>query len=232
MFSEINGDILIVDDDLPSLRLLSNLLAERGYGIRSAREGRTALVMVAAEPPDMILLDIQMPDMDGYQICEQLKGNPATRDIPVLFISARDAVPDKVKSFEVGGVDYINKPYHTEEILARIKTHLTISRLRAELVERLDELSALHHISKTITAKRELSQALEIICKTITDLFGVRLTFIALQGNDVTELIGLVGYERTGGTISLARAESTILDMSIIPGHHAEEKSTVLTGVQ
>jgi signal transduction histidine kinase len=230
--SEIKGDILVVDDDLPGLRLLSNLLAEHGYEVRSARDGSTALMMVAAEPPDMVLLDILMPGMDGFQICEQLKAKPASRDIPVLFISARDEVKYIIKGFEVGGVDYINKPYKTEEVLARIKTHLIISKLRSSLVERLKELSALHHISRTIATTRELTQALEVICQTITNLFEVRLTFIALQGDGEAELKGLVGYERTGGTISLARAESTLLDFSILPGLLADEKSTVLTCLQ
>jgi signal transduction histidine kinase len=230
--SEIKGDILVVDDDLPGLRLLSNLLAERGYEVRSARDGSNALMMVAADPPDLILLDIQMTNMDGYQVCRQLKLNSAYREIPVLFISARDEVLDKVKGFEVGAVDYISKPYNAEEILARIETHLTISRIHAELVSRLNELSALHQISNTITAKRELPRALEIICKMITDLFGVRLTFIALLENDEAVLKGLVGYDRTSGTISLARAESTLLDLAIFPGLLAEGESTVLTSLQ
>lgn len=139
ILSEIKGDLLIVDDDLPGLRLLSNLLADHGYEVRSARDGSSALMMVAAAPPDMILLDIQMPDMDGYQVCRQLKANPTTRDIPVLFISARDSVFDTVNGFEVGGVDYINKPYREEEILARIRTHLTIASLQGSLVVRLKE---------------------------------------------------------------------------------------------
>jgi len=229
--SEIKGDIIIVDDDLSGLRLLSNLLAEHGYEVRSTRDGSTALMMVAAEPPDLVILDILMPGMDGYQVCEQLKANPASRDIPILFISARDEVRYKIKAFEVGGVDYINKPYQAEEVLVRIKTHLTISRLRMALVERLNELSALHHISKVITTTRELPQALEVICKTITDLFGVRLTFVALQGNDTAELKDLVGFERTSGTISLSRAESMLLDLSVLPNLITEEKSTLLTNL-
>jgi len=230
--SDIKGDVLIVDDDLASLRLLSNLLAEHGYEVRSARDGSSALMMIAAEPPDIVLLDILMPGMDGYLVCEQLKANPTSQDIPVLFISARDEAMYKIKGFDVGGVDYINKPYNTEEILARIKTHLIISRLRVALVERLNELSALHLISKAITATRELSQALEVVCKTITDLFGARLTFIALMVNDSTELRGLIGFERTRGTISLASVESTHLDFSILRSLKSERKSSVITDLQ
>jgi signal transduction histidine kinase len=230
--SEIKNDILIVDDDLLGLRLLSNLLVEYGHEVRSARDGSTALMMVAADPPDMILLDIQMPGIDGYQVCEQLKCNPASRDIPVLFISARDEVSDKTKGFAVGGVDYINKPYKGEEIQARIKTHLTVSRMHAELIERLNALSALHLISKAIATTRELPQALEVVCKTINDLFKVRLTFIAIQSNDSTLIKGLIGFERKSGTISLASAESTLLDPSIFRLVQSERKSSVIASLQ
>jgi signal transduction histidine kinase/CheY-like chemotaxis protein len=370
------GDILIVDDDLPGLRLLSNLLTENGYEVRSARDGHTALMLASADPPDLILLDIQMSDMDGYQVCTQLKLNSTTQKIPVLFISARGEVLDKIRGFDVGGVDYINKPYHAEEILARIKTHLTISRLHSELldtnsklqkeillreqaqlalqdseaslraqyqgipiptttwkrrgdnlilvdynqaaaaiarsniadligvnageyfqdqqdivedmflclgekkpierelvytyrstgetrnlavkyayvppdlilvhyediterkqaenqlIKRLNELSALHHISKTIAAKRELPQALEVVCNTVNDLLETRLTFIALQASDSTELKGLIGFDRSNGMISLASVESTLLDTSILRLLLAEGKSCVITDME
>jgi signal transduction histidine kinase/DNA-binding response OmpR family regulator len=132
---KIKGDILVVDDDLPSLRLLSGILAEQGYQVRSARNGATAIMMIGAEVPDLILLDIQMPDMNGFQVCEQLKQRPDTMNIPVLFISAGDDVANKVKGFEIGAVDYITKPFQEPEILARIKTHLNLSRLYTELAE-------------------------------------------------------------------------------------------------
>ncbi|HSQ27540.1 MAG TPA: response regulator [Anaerolineales bacterium] len=229
---ESKGDIVIVDDDLSGLRLLSNLLVEHGFSVRSARDGSTALMMIAADPPDLILLDILMPGMDGFQVCEQLKASPSSRDIPVLFISAQDDVNLKIKAFTVGGVDYINRPYKIEEVLARIKTHLTISQLHAALSQRLSELSALHEISKVFTTSQVLPQALEVICKMITGLFGVRLSFIALQENDSFELKGLIGFERKSGTISLSRAESVLVDMSIFPKLKNDEKSTRLTNLQ
>lgn len=230
--NESIGDILIVDDDLPSLHLLNGLLAEHGYEVRSARDGSTALMMVAADPPDMILLDIQMPELDGYQVCERIKSDPISQDIPVLFISARGEVFDKLRSFEVGGVDYIQKPYHAEEVLARIKTHLTISRLNLALVGRLRELSALHHISKSIAKTQELPEALETVCQTINDLFRARLTFIALRANDSTEVNGLVGFERTRGRLSLPSAESTILDTSIFQPLQTEGKTSLISNLQ
>ncbi len=222
-----HGDILIVDDDLPSLRLLSDLLAEQGYDVRSARDGQTAFMLVSADPPDLILLDIEMPETNGFQICEQLKRSPESRDIPILFISARDDVLAKVKGFEVGGVDYINKPYQDLEILARIKTHLTISRLQASLVERIDQLSALHNITQAITKQNDLNMALEVTCKTITNLFGVSLTLIALQGNESTELKGLVGFERASGIITSSRLESAVFDPTFLSGSGHQELSAI-----
>ena len=94
------GDILIVDDDLPGLRALSTLLRDEGYEVRSATDGPTALMIATSDPPDLVLLDVIMPGMDGYQVCQQLKRDPETRDIPVIFISALDEVVDKVKGFE------------------------------------------------------------------------------------------------------------------------------------
>ena len=230
--SEIKDDILIVDDDLLGLRLLSSILVEHGYEVRNARDGSTALMMAAAAPPGMILLDIQMPGIDGYQVCEELKSNPATREIPVLFLSAREEISDKIRGFAVGAVDYISKPYHTEDILARVETHFSNSKMHMALVERLNELSALHQISKAIASTRDLPQALEAVCKTITVLFDARLTFIALQANDSTQLKGLIGFERTSGTISLASAGSTIFDSSLLLSLQSETRSSVITSLQ
>ncbi len=230
--SEIKDDILIVDDDLLGLRLLSSILVEHGYEVRNARDGSTALMMAAAAPPGMILLDIQMPGIDGYQVCEELKSNPATREIPVLFLSAREEISDKIRGFAVGAVDYISKPYHTEDILARVETHLSISKMHMALVERLNGLSALHQMSKAIASTRDLSQALEVVCKTITVLFDARFTFIALQANDSTQLKGLIGFERTSGTISLASAGSTIFDSSLLLSLQSEARSSVITNLQ
>lgn len=135
------GDILIVDDTLPNLRYLQSLLTGRGYDVRGAPSGQMALMVARHAPPDLILLDIKMPDMDGYDVCRQLKADPQTCDIPVIFISAMDAVLDKVKAFEVGGVDYITKPFQADEIVARIQNHLTIRVLQERLRQANNDLS-------------------------------------------------------------------------------------------
>lgn len=129
------ADILIVDDNPSNLHLLSQTLGERGYRVRAVTSGARALESVLAEPPDLILLDIRMPGLDGFEVCRQLKADPRMQDTPVLFISALDDIPDKVNAFAAGGVDYITKPFHVEEVLARTETHLALRRLTTRLEE-------------------------------------------------------------------------------------------------
>ena len=118
------GDILIVDDTPNNLRLLSGMLVEQGYKVRSALNGKLALMGAQAVPPDLILLDINMPDMNGYEVCAQLKANPRTCDIPVIFISALDQTEDKVRAFTMGGVDYVTKPFSPRALLSKINEFL------------------------------------------------------------------------------------------------------------
>ncbi len=124
------GDILVVDDTLPNLRLLTSLLQEQGYNTRGVSTGGMALTVVQTAPPDLILLDVNMPGLDGYEVCRRLKSDPQTRDIPILFISALDETADKVRGFAVGAIDYITKPFQVEEVLARVQTHLDLHRLQ------------------------------------------------------------------------------------------------------
>lgn len=132
--SELNkGNILIVDDQLDSLRLLTNILSEQGYEVSSAISGVMALKTLQAIAPDLILLDVNLPHMNGYTICEKLKSDPNTWDIPIIFISALDNTFDKVKAFRVGGVDYITKPFEVEEVLVRIENQLHNVRLKKQL---------------------------------------------------------------------------------------------------
>ena len=125
-FNAAQQMILIVDDLPDNLRVLSSTLTEQGYKIRCAKNGSMALMGVQATLPNLILLDINMPDMDGYEVCQKLKASLPTRDIPVIFISALDDVLDKVRAFEVGGVDYISKPFQVGEVLARVKNQLAL----------------------------------------------------------------------------------------------------------
>jgi two-component system sensor histidine kinase/response regulator len=131
--------VLIVDDLPNNVRLLSIMLTEKGYQVRKAINGQMALNTVRSLIPDLILLDINMPDLNGYQVCEQLKADEKTREIPVIFISALDDVLDKVKAFQVGGVDYISKPFQGEEVMARIENQLTICRQKKQLQNEIKE---------------------------------------------------------------------------------------------
>ncbi|NET35137.1 MAG: response regulator, partial [Cyanothece sp. SIO1E1] len=129
------GDILIVDDVPGNLQVLFELLTAEDYEVRRVKSGKQALKVVAADPPDLILLDIRMPGMNGYEVCMQLKAQPETEEIPVIFLSALDDVFDKVKAFSLGGADYISKPFKSEEVLVRIQHQLTIQRQKRELIQ-------------------------------------------------------------------------------------------------
>lgn len=148
-FKNFKGNILIVDDNPDNLRFLYSFLSKNGYKVRSAINGKIALTAVDMAPPDLILLDVQMPEMDGYAVCQHLKENPKTREIPVIFITALNAMIDKVKAFSLGAVDYITKPFHLQEVLLRIENQLSLQaakleifQLNAELEKRVVERTA------------------------------------------------------------------------------------------
>ncbi|GET41122.1 response regulator [Microseira wollei] len=140
MTEDNKGNILIVDDTPENLQVLSATLSDRGYKVRGVIKGTMAIRAAKSAPPDLILLDIKMPDLSGYEVCEQLKADPQTKEIPVIFISALDEVLDKVKAFEIGGVDYITKPFQVEEVLARVEHQLTIKRLQKQLLTQNEQL--------------------------------------------------------------------------------------------
>jgi signal transduction histidine kinase len=135
------GNILVVDDTPANLRLLVDILTKTGYKVRPVPSGKLALSAARGIPPDLILLDVMMPEMNGYEVCKQLKADERTCYIPVIFISAINEVLDKVKAFAAGGVDYITKPFHVEEVLARVETHLKIGFLQNNLQSKNEELS-------------------------------------------------------------------------------------------
>jgi PAS domain S-box-containing protein len=137
-----NGNVLIVDDDSESLGLLASILAEAGYRVRPADSGKLALTSVEVEPPDLILLDIRMPGMDGFDVCRQLKACNKCREIPVMFISASTDTEERVGGLALGAVDFVSKPFQRDELLARVRTHLELARLRAHLERQVAERTA------------------------------------------------------------------------------------------
>ena len=191
--SEAQNSVLIVDDFRDNLRLLSGLLTEAGYIVRPVADGELALFSARTTPPDLILLDIMMPGMSGYEVCQTLKADDTLRDIPVIFISALDGVFDKVKAFSVGGVDYITKPFQPAEVLARVKTHITLKNLqntlidsnqllKAEIVERKRieeamrrrnwELSLIAQMNTQLQACNEESETYDVLKHICSQLFS------------------------------------------------------------
>jgi putative two-component system response regulator len=138
-FKNKQANILIVDDTLSNLDILSEILKQKGYNIRPVTSGKQALETSLISPPDIILLDINMPVMNGYEVCERLKSDKRLNKIPVIFISALNETLDKVKAFAVGCVDYITKPFQYEEVLARVDSHVKIYKLQTKMEELVDE---------------------------------------------------------------------------------------------
>ncbi|MEO1298609.1 MAG: response regulator, partial [Cyanobacteria bacterium J06636_16] len=134
------GDILLVDDHPENLALLSHVLEEEGHHVRQAINGKVALELMSFTQPDVLLLDVNMPELDGYSVCQKLKDNPATQDIPVIFVSALDEAWDKVKAFSVGGNDYITKPFKMIEVVARVQNQLNVRQLQQTLKQQNDQL--------------------------------------------------------------------------------------------
>jgi two-component system sensor histidine kinase/response regulator len=157
----IKGNILIIDDFLPNLRLLTGMLADMGYKVRGAPNGKVGVKAARLAPPDLILLDIMMPDEDGYTVCARLKKFPETHNIPVIFISALDAKLDKVKAFSVGGVDYITKPFQAEEVVARVENHLMLHNMQKQLQEMNQELLGANQ------ALRQSNDELDAFARTV-----------------------------------------------------------------
>ncbi len=133
--------LMVVDDTPANLKLLEGILQEHGFRIRPFPSGRLALKAALAEPPDLILLDVMMPEMDGYETCSRLRAEERTRGIPVIFLSALRETDDKLKAFQAGGVDYVTKPFQAEEVLARVRTHLDLLQARRSLAARNRELT-------------------------------------------------------------------------------------------
>ena len=138
--------VLVVDDTIDNLRLLSDILDHRGYDVRAVTSGAQALLAAECDPPDLILLDINMPDMDGYEVCRRLKVQPASKNVPVIFLTALSETADKVKGFETGGVDHVTKPFQVEEVVARVNTHVALRQAQVALARSYARLQALEQL--------------------------------------------------------------------------------------
>ncbi|MGD9948050.1 MAG: response regulator [Desulfobulbus sp.] len=181
--SALSSEILVVDDIPANLKLLTELLAGQGYRVRPATSGQLALRSVALRRPDLILLDVKMPDMDGYEVCRALKSKEQSSDIPVIFISALDETRDKVRGFEAGCVDYLTKPFEATEVLARVATHLALRTLQQQLEMQNSQLQM--EIAERKQAERQLRETNELNSKILeTSVMGV-LAYNGLSGQCV-----------------------------------------------
>jgi len=150
IYSQTTPSVLMVDDTPANLELLTVMLKVRGYKVRAAVSGKLALQAVRNNPPDLILLDINMPEMSGYEVCAELKADEKLKDIPVIFLSALSETMDKVKAFGAGGVDYITKPFQFEEVEARVETQLELRRQKLQLQENYDKLRGLEKLRDSL----------------------------------------------------------------------------------
>ena len=195
------AELLVVDDTLANLQLLTGLLRAHGHRARGAVNGELALGAVAQQLPDLILLDVKMPKMDGFAVCAELKRRPETREIPVIFISALDDPQDKVRAFEAGGVDYITKPFVESEVLARVHTHVELARSRRSLEQARQQLEQrVRERTRELAASKEYAARLATVVEqapvtiVITDLDAnivyANPYFEEVTGYSVAEALG------------------------------------------
>ncbi len=198
-------DILIVDDTPANLHLLSHMLTDAGYRVRAVTSGQRAIKSAQTTPPDLILLDVMMPKMNGFQVCQRLKADERTFDIPVIFISAMDTTDDKIEGFAVGGADYVTKPFQVDEVLARVEVHLAVRNLHKHM-----ERAKATQTARLATLTDELDQFLAVIAqdtdhlKTVaqqTDAFREELCQIGKRlEENVTQCRQAIGAFTPGRT--------------------------------
>ncbi len=185
------GYILVVDDTLTSLKLLVEILTAEGYQVRPADSGELALAAVAAQPPELILLDIFMPGMDGFEVLRRLKAHEASRAIPVIFLSAATETEQRVAGFKLGAVDFVSKPFQCDELLARVETHLELFRLRTQLEQRATELQSLNEklLIDELAERKRSEDALresEQLLQSIVQILPVGIFILDAQGTIVS----------------------------------------------
>ncbi len=201
--------ILVVDDTVENLRLLGDMLVQRGYEVRPVTSGRQAIQAAEHAPPDLILLDVNMPGMNGYEACERLKAIEKLRDIPVIFLTALSDTADKLKAFSAGGEDYITKPYQVDEVLARIRVHLALRKARLELSAQYERLQALER------ARDDLVHMVVHDMRSPLSVLLAHLEFLredlgkALQGDSADSL-----HAATTAAKALVRMSNDLLDVS------------------
>ncbi len=229
--------ILAVDDTSASLRLLTDILNGEGYSVRSAINGELALKAALAQPPQLILLDVNMPGMDGFEVCRRLKQETKLHDIPVIFVSALSDTQDKLKGFDIGGVDYVTKPFQREELLARVRTHLELyslqnhleemveartrslqeseNRLQKNLLETVSAVAAMVELRDPYTAGHQ--KRVEYIADAIAH--ELKLPQFQIEGIDLAAVVHDVGKIQVPSEILSKPGQLTSIEFSLIKQH-------------
>ncbi|MEW5982300.1 MAG: hybrid sensor histidine kinase/response regulator [Acidobacteriota bacterium] len=203
-----SADILVVDDTPANLQVLVGLLKERGYAVRPVTSGPTALRAAMAAPPDLILLDISMPDMDGYAVCRELKRTPLLADIPVVFLSAHTDAADKVSAFAAGGVDYVTKPFCAEEVVARVQTHLRLRARERQLRESYNRLRELEGLRDNL-----VHMIVHDLRSPLTAILGnVELLDMKAGGTAHPDVVRVIGELGAAGN-QMLRIVNSVLDV-------------------
>lgn len=194
--------ILVVDDTPASLKLLTDIMKAEGYDVRSAINGELALNAASSNPPDLILLDIRMPEMDGFEVCKRLKSVAATQDVPVIFVTAASETDEKVRGFELGAVDYVTKPYQRDELLSRVHAHLELHQLR-------------HHLSEMVDAQTaQLVESEKKLKKNLLDSVAVLAAIVEMRDPYTA------GHQRRVSEVAVAIANIMQLNQTQIEGIH------------
>ncbi len=210
--NSLSSEIIIVDDLPDNLDVLGKVLKEEGFNVRAFIRGSAALKSAVQAPPDLFLIDIIMPEMDGYELCGKLKNNENTSDIPVIFLSSLDNINEKLKAFEAGGIDYITKPYQFSEVLVRIRTHIKLRKLQVELKTLNRQLD---------TRVKERTQELEDRNRELKEAVKVKSDFLANINHELrTPLNGVSGMLSVLQTMDISVSERYFLDMAVISAEH------------
>lgn len=224
------GNILVVDDDIDGLLLLVRLLRKEGYHVREAKTGEEAIDSIKALPPDLVLLDIKLPYLSGYEVCEKLKEDETTRDVPVIFISALNETQNKTKGFKVGGIDYLTKPYDKDEILARVHTHVSMSHIRKERqqFEASNAMISATSLNMLEDLKEEVEQRKKIESALIESEENLRQgELVAKFGNWKLDLLTNILYASVG-TQKIFGIEKSEVSMEEVKSYRLPEYNSLM----
>ena len=200
------ASVLVVDDGIDNLRLLSDLLGEHGYEVRAVTTGRQALQAVEHDPPDLILLDITMPEMNGYEVCQRLKAKDRSKDVPVIFLTSLTDTADKVRAFDAGGVDYVTKPFQFDEVLARVKTHVALRRAQADLADSYTRLRALEQLRDDLVRM--------VVHDMGSPLQALRINLLLLKGRASAKTTGKSCSQLPRSAEELSQMTNDLFDVS------------------